>query len=70
MAGFYTIAGKNIPTHYLALGLLTTYGVAIKFALSGKSEPKVVPAVTANSEDEYKFIMDFIKEAEASEKKH
>ncbi|OLY80922.1 hypothetical protein AYI68_g4976, partial [Smittium mucronatum] len=51
----------------LAMGLLATYGVGIKMVMPKKADTKVAPVVTASSDDELKFINDYIKEAEAAD---
>ncbi|PVU90472.1 hypothetical protein BB559_002854 [Furculomyces boomerangus] len=68
--GFYTIAGRKIPTHKLAIGMLVTYGTILTAIWPSKTDPKTAPPIKASSDEEFKFIENFIKEAEASDSKH
>ncbi|KAJ1919809.1 hypothetical protein H4219_001718 [Mycoemilia scoparia] len=69
MAGnFYMIAGRKVPAHYLVIGLLGTYGGLIS-AFIPKTDKTAPPPIKASSDDELKFVQDFLKAAEAEDKK-
>ncbi|RIA99249.1 hypothetical protein C1645_684980 [Glomus cerebriforme] len=69
MGGSYLIAGRNVPTHYLAITTLATFGLGI-FAVSrrAKSKKPTTPPINASSSDEEAFIKEFIKHAEEQDK--
>ncbi|KAH7134359.1 hypothetical protein EDB81DRAFT_887163 [Dactylonectria macrodidyma] len=67
MAGvaYYSIAGKQVGGHYLAIGWLTTMFLGVKYATSGgSSKPNVTatPPINASSSDEADFIKKFLDE--------
>ncbi|KAI8321347.1 hypothetical protein GQ54DRAFT_185930 [Martensiomyces pterosporus] len=68
MGGYFNIAGRQIATHHLVLGVLAGYGLAIKAALP-KTDKTQQPPISASSDEETKFIQEFLKAAEADEKK-
>ncbi|KAJ2256018.1 hypothetical protein GGI13_001347 [Coemansia sp. RSA 455] len=68
MGGYFNIAGRKVATHHLVLGVLATYGVIFK-AVMPKTDKTQPPPIKASSDEESRFIQDFIKAAEAEEKK-
>ncbi|KAJ2401651.1 hypothetical protein GGI23_001253 [Coemansia sp. RSA 2559] len=68
MGGYYTIAGRKVATHHVVLGMLATYGIGIKAALP-KTDKTQHPPINAASEDEGKFVQEFLKAFENEEKK-
>ncbi|KAH7150491.1 hypothetical protein B0J13DRAFT_620798 [Dactylonectria estremocensis] len=67
MAGvaYYSIAGKQVGGHYLAMGWLATMFLGVKFATSGgssKSNVAAAPPINASSSDEADFIKKFLDE--------
>ncbi|KAG5747335.1 hypothetical protein H9Q69_005293 [Fusarium xylarioides] len=65
MAGsaYYTIAGKQVAGHHLAIAWLGTLVVGTKLALSGgssKPTATATPPINASSSDEADFIKDFL----------
>ncbi|CAM1511697.1 Fc.00g092100.m01.CDS01 [Cosmosporella sp. VM-42] len=71
MAGvaYYTIAGKQVGGHYLAIAWLATMFGGVKYAMSGPSKPNVTatPPINASSSEEGDFIKNFLQE---QDKKH
>lgn len=65
----YTIAGRQIGSHYLAIGVITAAGAGIYAATRGPSKAKVdTPPINAGSPDEEKFIKDFLTKADEGKK--
>ncbi|KAJ6786308.1 hypothetical protein PWT90_08744 [Aphanocladium album] len=67
MGGTYTIAGRQVGGHYLAIGWLTTFFGGIYYATSGpKASPSTIatPPINAASTEEADFIKKFMEEAE------
>lgn len=66
----YNIAGAKIGSHYLAMATLAlTFGGSY-YAMSGPSKKQTTtPPIKAQSADEESFIKEFLKNAEAEEKK-
>jgi F-type H+-transporting ATPase subunit k len=67
MAGvaYYTIAGKQVGGHYLAIGWLATMVGGIVYATSGPKKPvgaAAAPPINASSSDEADFIKKFLAE--------
>ncbi|KAM0432869.1 hypothetical protein ACHAPT_004571 [Fusarium lateritium] len=65
MAGiaYYTIAGKQVGGHYLAMAWLASLYAGVKYATSGSSnKPNVAaaPPINASSSDEADFIKNFL----------
>ncbi|KAE8451657.1 hypothetical protein EG329_003114 [Mollisiaceae sp. DMI_Dod_QoI] len=70
MVQMYTIAGRQIGSHYLAMGVLTLLFGGSALATGGSAAKKTQgPPINAQSPDEESFIKDFLKSAEADEKK-
>ncbi|KEY74329.1 hypothetical protein S40285_01457 [Stachybotrys chlorohalonatus IBT 40285] len=72
MAGgvaYYTIAGRQVGGHYLAMGWLATMVGGVYYATSGPKKPSVTaaPPINASSSDEADFIKKFMEE---QDKKH
>ncbi|KAJ1796094.1 hypothetical protein LPJ59_003959 [Coemansia sp. RSA 2399] len=68
MGGYFNIAGRKVATHHMVLGVLAMYGIGIKAALP-KTDKTQHPPINAASEDEGKFVQEFLKSIEAEEKK-
>jgi len=70
MVAMYTVAGRQIGSHWLAIATLTTLFTGSYFSLGGSSAKKTQgPPINAQSPDEESFIKDFLKQAEADGKK-
>ncbi|CAG8959953.1 hypothetical protein HYFRA_00012670 [Hymenoscyphus fraxineus] len=69
MVQMYTIAGRQIGSHYLAMGVLGALG-ALSMSFGGGSAAKKVqgPPINAGSPDEENFIKDFLAKADAGGK--
>ncbi|KAG9237409.1 hypothetical protein BJ875DRAFT_453868, partial [Amylocarpus encephaloides] len=65
MVQMYTIAGRQIGSHYLAMGVLGLMGT-LPFAFGGGSAAKKSqgPPINAQSPDEESFIKNFLAQAE------
>ncbi|CAD6504662.1 BgTH12-00168 [Blumeria graminis f. sp. triticale] len=69
MVQMYTIAGRQIGSHVLAMCTLSTiFGVT--YLSTRGSKPKVTqsPPINASSSDEEAFIKNFLKNTSAEEK--
>ncbi|KAK3190860.1 hypothetical protein K4F52_003177 [Lecanicillium sp. MT-2017a] len=68
MAGVstYTIAGRQVGGHYLAIGWLATLFGGVAYATSGpkKSVSTAAPPINASSSDEADFIKKFMEQAD------
>ncbi|RGP59619.1 hypothetical protein FSPOR_11234 [Fusarium sporotrichioides] len=67
MAGiaYYTIAGKQVGGHYLAMAWLGTLFAGVQYATSGSSAKPTAtatPPINASSSDEANFIQDFLNQ--------
>ncbi|KAF2805534.1 uncharacterized protein BDZ99DRAFT_466514 [Mytilinidion resinicola] len=70
MVVMYQIAGRQVGSHVLAMATLGTFFVGSWAATGGsKKSAEQGPPISAGSKDEEKFIQDFLKSAEAEEKK-
>ncbi|KAG5296363.1 DUF2611 superfamily domain-containing protein [Histoplasma capsulatum G186AR] len=69
MVVYYTIAGRQIGSHVLAMATLGTTFLGCYLAMPGKTDKKQGPPIKASSKDEEQFIQDFLKNIEAEEKK-
>ncbi|KAH6608380.1 hypothetical protein Trco_001726 [Trichoderma cornu-damae] len=72
MAGIatYTIAGRQVGGHHLAMGWLATLFGGVYLATSGPKRPAsavATPPINASSSDEADFIKKFLEE---QDKKH
>ncbi|KAI1279990.1 hypothetical protein F5Y07DRAFT_356979 [Xylaria sp. FL0933] len=70
MVAMYSVFGRQIGSHYLAMGVLGALFSGTYLALSGGSKKTVqTPPINASSPDEADFIQNFLKQADADEKK-
>ncbi|KAF2181329.1 hypothetical protein K469DRAFT_713750 [Zopfia rhizophila CBS 207.26] len=70
MVAMYTIAGRQVGSHVLAMATLGTTFVGSWLAMrGGKKTESQGPPINAKSKEEESFIKDFVKKAEG-EKKH
>ncbi|KAI0482215.1 hypothetical protein GGR56DRAFT_619057 [Xylariaceae sp. FL0804] len=73
MVQMYTIAGRQVGSHHLAMGILGSLFGGIYMATRGGSSKKPVagqaPPINASSPDEADFIQNFLKDQEKEEKK-
>ncbi|OTA83662.1 hypothetical protein M434DRAFT_400637 [Hypoxylon sp. CO27-5] len=70
MVQMYTILGRQVGSHYLSMGVLAALFGGGYFAFSGGSKkPTQTPPINASSPDEADFIQNFLKQADADEKK-
>ncbi|KAL6717067.1 hypothetical protein ACLMJK_004981 [Lecanora helva] len=64
MVAQYTVMGRQVGSHVLAMLTLGTTFVGTAYAMSGKEKAKAEgPAINAGSKDEEQFIQDFLKQA-------
>ncbi|KKA27287.1 hypothetical protein TD95_003469 [Thielaviopsis punctulata] len=72
MVAYYSILGRQVGSHYLALGVIGTLFGGIKLATGGKKAPTagVTPPINAATSDEADFITKFLAESEKTESKH
>ncbi|RYP43548.1 hypothetical protein DL768_009867 [Monosporascus sp. mg162] len=70
MVQMYTVFGRQVGSHYLAIGVLSTLFTGSYLALSGgrKNPATQAPPINASSSDEADFIQNFLKEADKDEK--
>ncbi|KJZ80032.1 hypothetical protein HIM_00746 [Hirsutella minnesotensis 3608] len=68
MAGvsYYTVAGRQVGSHHIAMGWLATLFGGAYYAMSGpkSSAAKATPPINASSSDEADFIKKFMEEQE------
>ncbi|KAL3441257.1 hypothetical protein BJX65DRAFT_314003 [Aspergillus insuetus] len=70
MVQYYAIAGRQIGSHHLALGILSSLFGGVYLATRGGSQPKpAAPPIKAESKDEETFIQDFLKQVNGEDKK-
>ncbi|EEQ92219.1 uncharacterized protein BDCG_07339 [Blastomyces dermatitidis ER-3] len=69
MVVYYTVAGRQVGSHVLAMATLGGTFLATYLALPAKTDKKQGPPIKASSKDEEQFIQDFLKNVEAEEKK-
>ncbi|CAK7562374.1 MAG: hypothetical protein SEPTF4163_000216 [Sporothrix epigloea] len=66
----YTIAGRQIGSHYLAMATLTALFGGIYASTGGASKKTLAtPPINASSSDEADFITKFLETADADQKK-
>ncbi|KAI8993497.1 hypothetical protein BDB01DRAFT_776478 [Pilobolus umbonatus] len=71
MGGYYTIAGKQVPFHQLSMFFIGAYALTGAYFIMKPSAPQpATPPIQASSADEESFIREFLKNAEAEEKKN
>ncbi|KAI4250478.1 MAG: hypothetical protein L6R40_000076 [Gallowayella cf. fulva] len=64
MVATYTILGRQVGSHMLAMATLGTTFAGIYLAMPSKTKEKESgPPINAASKDEEKFIQDFLKNA-------
>lgn len=70
MVQYYTVAGRQVGSHILAMTVLGTTGFLSWLATrgGGKQQQKT-PPIQASTKDEENFIQEFIKQAEAEDSK-
>ncbi|KAI9677727.1 MAG: hypothetical protein M1829_002499 [Trizodia sp. TS-e1964] len=71
MVVYYTIAGRQFGSHVLAmatLGTMATIGL-VSQAGGAKKTKDSTPPINATNADEETFIRDFLKNAEADDKR-
>ncbi|KAL1954414.1 hypothetical protein VTO42DRAFT_1184 [Malbranchea cinnamomea] len=68
MVVYYTVAGRKVGSHVLAMATLATTFAGAWLALPSKDKTQP-PPINASSQDEEKFIQEFLKNVEAEEKK-
>ncbi|KAJ0422601.1 hypothetical protein BJY00DRAFT_310972 [Aspergillus carlsbadensis] len=57
MVQYYAIAGRQVGSHHLALGILSSLFGGVYLATRGSSQPKpAAPPIKAESKDEETFI--------------
>ncbi|KAK0101238.1 hypothetical protein ONS95_006417 [Cadophora gregata] len=70
MVQMYTIAGRQFGSHVLAMITLGALFGGTALSMGGSTAKKTQgPPINASSPDEESFIKDFLKNAEADEKK-
>jgi len=69
MVVYYTVAGRKVGSHILAIATLSTFFVGSYLAVPSKKGKEQGPPIQASSKDEEQFIQEFLKNAEAEEKK-
>ncbi|KAL4918650.1 hypothetical protein BDW62DRAFT_180699 [Aspergillus aurantiobrunneus] len=71
MVVYYQIAGKQVGSHHLALGILSSLfgGVYLATRGGGAQKKPAAPPIQASSKDEETFIQDFLKQVNGEEKK-
>ncbi|SPQ25457.1 e3f4c944-add2-4e60-b40d-b33ea9685ffd [Thermothielavioides terrestris] len=69
MVQTYSIFGKQVASHYLAMGVLGTLFGGVYLSTGGSKKTPAAPPINASSPDEADFIKKFIEEADAEEKK-
>ncbi|KAI1007177.1 hypothetical protein K3495_g1045 [Podosphaera aphanis] len=72
MVQMYTIAGRQIGSHVLAMVTLGTIFGTTAFFTSGSSTAKKaaqIPPINASSSDEENFIKNYLKSADTKESK-
>ncbi|KAJ1331789.1 ATP synthase subunit K family protein [Microdochium nivale] len=72
MVQMYNVLGRQIGSHYLAMGVLGSLFGGVTLALSGPSKKPLAqqtPPINASSSDETDFIQKFLDQADAEAKK-
>ncbi|KAF2877271.1 hypothetical protein BDV95DRAFT_601682 [Massariosphaeria phaeospora] len=71
MVAMYTIFGRQVGSHVLAMATLGTLGAGVVLSLGGSSSKKAdasTPPLNAKSKEEESFIKDFVRKAEGEKK--
>ncbi|GIJ88356.1 hypothetical protein Asppvi_007276 [Aspergillus pseudoviridinutans] len=71
MVVYYQIAGKQVGSHVLAMGVMGTLfgGIYLSTRGGGQKKQGVTPPIQASSKDEEKFIQDFLNQVNGEQKK-
>ncbi|KAI2614708.1 uncharacterized protein GGS25DRAFT_472783 [Hypoxylon fragiforme] len=70
MVAMYTVFGRQVGSHYLAMGVLSAIFGGAYLGLKGPSKKTTqAPPINASSPDESDFIQNFLKQADEDEKK-
>ncbi|TPX14124.1 uncharacterized protein E0L32_000518 [Thyridium curvatum] len=70
MVAYYTIFGRQVGSHYLAMGVLASLFGATYASVGGSKKTVQTPPINASSSDEADFIKKFMEEADNSKEKH
>ncbi|PRT53608.1 hypothetical protein B9G98_01228 [Wickerhamiella sorbophila] len=68
MGSAYKIFGRQVPAYQLSMATFGLIGAIVVAGTSGKKPAEAKPPIAAESSDEEKFIMDYLKKAEAESK--
>ncbi|KAI1401211.1 hypothetical protein F4819DRAFT_486857 [Hypoxylon fuscum] len=70
MVAMYTVFGRQVGSHYLSMAVLAgLFGAGYVGLSGGSKKPTQTPPINASSPDEADFIQNFLKQADADEKK-
>ncbi|KAK5093950.1 hypothetical protein LTR70_004476 [Exophiala xenobiotica] len=70
MVAMYTIAGRQVGSHVLAMATLgVLFGGSWAATRGGSKAPQSTPPINAGSKDEEKFIQEFLQSVEQEDKK-
>ncbi|KEF58910.1 uncharacterized protein A1O9_03753, partial [Exophiala aquamarina CBS 119918] len=70
MVAMYTIAGRQVGSHYLAMATLASaFGIPYLLTRGGAPKQAATPPINAGSKDEAKFIEEFLQSVEQEDKK-
>ncbi|KAI1767263.1 hypothetical protein GGR53DRAFT_463564 [Hypoxylon sp. FL1150] len=70
MVAYYTVFGRQVGSHYLSMAVLAGIFGGTYASLRGGSKKTVqTPPINASTPDEADFIQNFLKQADADEKK-
>jgi len=70
MVATYTIAGRQVGSHVLAMGTLgLLFGGSWAATRGGSKAPQSTPPINAGSKDEEKLIQEFLQSVEQEDKK-
>ncbi|KAJ9493632.1 hypothetical protein LTR99_000221 [Exophiala xenobiotica] len=65
MVAMYTIAGRQVGSHWLAMATLgAAFGIPWAMTRGGSSKKSTTPPINAGSKDEEKFIQEFLQQVE------
>ncbi|KAI1333008.1 hypothetical protein F5Y16DRAFT_393413 [Xylariaceae sp. FL0255] len=72
MVAMYSVLGRQVGSHHLAMGVLGAMFGGAYFGLSGGSKKPAnqAPPINASTPDEADFIQNFLKQADEDEKKN
>ncbi|KAF1946931.1 hypothetical protein EJ02DRAFT_450265 [Clathrospora elynae] len=64
MVAMYTIAGRQVGSHVLAIATLTTTFAGAFLAMGGKKvEDPTSPPINAKSKEEESYVKDYVRKA-------